>query len=388
MSLLKKYINDHKLGDFNDLYERLSKISHLNIRQTENLYLLKYNRTDNSDFKEDFKNYPFLKECRSIILEKNTNKIISQSLTFKDEQDTFVSKISWDDCVIEESIDGTLINLYYYNDNWNISTRGTLDANCFWNTTKTFLTLFNEAAELQKLNYDLLNKDFCYSFVLCHPESRNITKYNNPCLVHILSRNLVNLEESDEEIGIRKPNILKILNLNKLNLFSYDELLESLNYLDYQIEGYMLYSRNRKYRCKLRGKEHLELASIKGNEPFIEKRLIELKDEKDSKFLNYFPEYSEKNNKINKVFDLITNSIYNYYLKTKIRKEYIDIPVIYRKAIYEIHGIYLKKLSEYQTGPRPIIRKLDITQWINDQNLNYKYYLFRTYLKMEEIKIL
>lgn len=388
MSLFKKYINDYNLVKFDDLYDKISKIENLNIRQNDNLYLLKYNRKNNTDLKDDFKNYPFLKECRSIILEKNSNKIISQSLSFKDEEDIFIDKIDWNECVVEESVDGTLINLYYYNDKWNISTRGTLDANCFWNTTKTFYTLFNEAAEFQKLNYDLLNKDFCYSFVLCHPESRNITKYSNPCLVHILSRNLVNLEESDEEIGIRKPNIFKILNLNKLNLHSYDELLESLNYLDYQIEGYMLYSRDRKYRCKLRGKQHLELISIKGNEPFIEKRLIELKDEKNSRFLHYFPEYTEKNNKINEVFNLFTNSIYNYYIKTKIRKEYIDIPVIYRKAIYEIHGIYLKKLSEYKSGHRPIIRKLDILEWIEQQNLNYKYYLYRTYLKMEEIKTL
>ena len=382
MSLFKEYIDNFNLNNFEDLYENLSKISNLSIRYDENLYLLKYNRR-NPDFEEDFKKYPFLRECRSIILEKETNKMVSQSLLFKDEYDLFIENVSWEDCVIEESIDGTLINLYYYNDKWNISTRGTLDANCFWNSEKSFLSLFTQTAEIQDLNYDLLNKEFCYSFVLCHPECRNITKYNKPSIIHILSRNMTNLQESDEEIGIKKPNILKILNLNKLNLNSYDEILESLSFLDYQIEGYMLYSRDRKHRCKLKSKKHLEIALIKGNHPFIEKRLIEIKD--TNNFLHYFPEYNDINKKINDVFSIITDTIYNYYIKTKIRKEYIDIPILYRRSIYEIHGIYLKKLSEYEEGSRPIIRKTDISEWIYTQDLNYKYYLYRSFGKLDDV---
>jgi hypothetical protein len=117
-----------------------------------------------------------------------------------------------------------------------------------------------------------------------------------------LSRNLINLQESDEEIGIKKPNILKILNLNKLNLKSYEELSESLSILDYNIEGYMLYSQDRLYRCKLKGEKHLEVASIKGNYPFIEKRLLDISVDGD-KLLHFFPEYIEKKKMIHVLLD-------------------------------------------------------------------------------------
>uniref|UniRef100_A0A6C0EMJ3 Uncharacterized protein n=1 Tax=viral metagenome TaxID=1070528 RepID=A0A6C0EMJ3_9ZZZZ len=392
MSLFIKYIEENNLSKFSDITNKLLDIKGLVIKENGNenenengkgkgnLYLVKYNKKEGTE--EDYNTYSFLKESRSLIIEKETNKIVCMSLTFKDSYEEFIDNVEWEDNVIEESIDGTLINLYYYNNVWNISTRGTLDANCYWNSSKTFHTLFTESS--QSLNYDLLKTNFCYSFVLCHPESRNISKYNDPKIIHILSRNMDTLLESDEEIGIIKPAIIKILNVNKLEADSYQKLEHSVDSLDYVQEGYMIYSKNRLYRTKLRSAEFNKVSKIKGNEPFIIKRLLVLRKMgelgKLTEFLYYFNEYMEQYNNMEQSLTNIINEIYNYYIQIKIKKNFIDLPHFSRKAIYEIHNIYLGLASNYVSGAKPTIRKDDVKDWFESQDVNYQYYLYNVYV--------
>jgi hypothetical protein len=378
MSLFVKYIEENNLSKFSEIKEKLTDIKGLIIKENDHLYLLKYNKKEVTE--EDYNTYRFLKESRSLIIEKETNTIICMSLIFKDSYENFIDNVEWKDNVIEESIDGTLINLYYYNNVWNIATRGTLDAKCYWNSEKTFQTLFMEASE-SVLNYDLLKKNFCYSFVLCHPGSRNISKYSEPNITHILSRNMETLQESDEEIGIKKPYIIKILNLNKIEADSYEKLETFVDTLDYIQEGYMLYSKDRLYRTKLRSKEFIKICKLKGNEPFIIKRLLTLRNTDElQEFLLYFNEYSDDYKKMEQTLTNIINEIYNYYIQIKIEKKFIDLPYFSRKPIYKIHNIYLELVSQYVSGAKPIIRKETVKDWLESQEVNYQYYLYNTYV--------
>jgi len=380
MSLFIKYLDDNNLSKFEDIKNSLININGLIIKENEDLYLLKYNRKEGT--KEDYDTNEFLKECRSIILEKDTNKIICLSLKFKESYEIFQENVKWENNVIEESIDGTLINIYYYNNEWNISTRGTLDANCYWNSSKTFKDLFMEASQICNMNYELLDKDFSYSFVLCHPECRNIVKYSSPNITHILSRNMTTLIESDEEIGIQKPNIIKILNLNKIDPTNYDELAQNVNLLKFNNEGYMLYSKDRLYRTKLRSSDFIKLAKIKGNEPFINKRLLLIRNTDElTEFLTYFPEYTSNYKELEINFKKLVDELINIYTIVKIQKKFIDIPTLYRKPIYEIHRIYINLIDGYISGSRPTIRKSDIENWLENEPIDYQYYLYTLYVK-------
>merc|ERR1711976_420864 len=76
-----------------------------------------------------------------------------------------------------------MINLWYYNDEWNISTRSKIGAECKWYSNKTFKELFYEAVERDNLQIESLNKKFCHSFLLKHQENRIVKKYHTPGLV-------------------------------------------------------------------------------------------------------------------------------------------------------------------------------------------------------------
>ena len=68
---------------------------------------------------------------------------------------------------------------------WEISTRNTVGAeSSFYKSpnSKTFRTMFLEAAINNNLDLDSLNKNFCYSFVLQHPENRIVVPFKAPQL--------------------------------------------------------------------------------------------------------------------------------------------------------------------------------------------------------------
>ena len=49
-----------------------------------------------------------------------------------------------------------------------------------------------------------LNPNNCYSFIVSHPENNIIYKPVKPILYHISTRDLTNLNEIDEDIGVSK----------------------------------------------------------------------------------------------------------------------------------------------------------------------------------------
>lgn len=382
MATIQKFLKDNKNLEFELIKGKLLNLN-LTVKDLDNLFIINYNskpEANNID-KE------IIKDCRSIIIDKNNYNIIMLGLTGSIEYNEFKELVNWNDVVIEESIDGTLINLYYYNDMWNFSTKKTINGECYWNTEKSFKELFLETIKKYNFNFNILNQKYCYSFVLCHPEARNITFYDKSKLYHVSTRNLETLDEIDEDIGILKPNILKINEYNILNnnCNNYDKLLENLNNLEYSNEGYMLFSKDRKFRTKLKSKNHLIIKELKGIYSNMTLRILELRIEnnKFNMFMDLFPEYIELIKNIEKNIDLLAKNILNYYIKTKINKEHIDIPQILKKPIYELHGIYInnKNNIEYNKTENNI-NLIKITKWLNNLDAKYLCYLLNNCKKI------
>ena len=91
---------------------------------------------------------------------------------------TFKDAVPIERVRFEESIDGTMINVFYYKDEY--FKKGCIDAKrSRWGSSKSFYTMFNEAC-----NFDLqeLNKNFCYTFVLVHSIIVLLPNTTNPIL--------------------------------------------------------------------------------------------------------------------------------------------------------------------------------------------------------------
>lgn len=93
------------------------------VSEKGDLICFKYSQID-SDFNE-----PLVRECRGIILEKDTWNVVAYPFNkFFNFGEEYADNIDWESAVVETKEDGSLIKIYFYNDEWKIATNGTIDA--------------------------------------------------------------------------------------------------------------------------------------------------------------------------------------------------------------------------------------------------------------------
>jgi tRNA splicing ligase len=131
----------------------------------ENLISLTYNQ-----LKSDLKN-PIVRQCRGIILDTSDN---FQVISFPYEKffnycEGGAAKIDWKTARVTEKVDGSLMILYFYKDQWHISSSGTPDASgnvhigiIPWVIFKkwhiiiiTFMEFVIDYTRFNKINFDL-----------------------------------------------------------------------------------------------------------------------------------------------------------------------------------------------------------------------------------------
>jgi hypothetical protein len=352
-------IEDKNLIKYEDIIETFTKNPYnLEIKSEDNLYLVKYNDNSNID-------NILVRESRGIILEKETNKLLCYPLNGKISYETFKDKYpDINEITVEESIDGTLINVYY-NSEWNISTKGKINSdNSYWNSKKSFKSMFLEALELNNFNLNECNQELCYSFVLTHPENRIVTKYTNPNIYLVQIRNMNTYEILDKHF-----KDFQLFDTPKICTFTnYLEIEKSIENIDFQKEGYVLYSNDKKDRTKIKGKSYLKAKKLKGNNYCLEYRFLELiQRNRQDEYLFFFEEHKY----IVSYFELHVNqlidSLYYYYISTKIEKNFLEYPYHIKPLIYELHGLYIKKYKEWESGnieKKPYVNSIIITDYI------------------------
>ena len=377
MAHIIQYVKQFNHLENDELFVELAK--DFKIVQNDSVFMLKYLLKMNSN--------DTIRKTRGIIMDKQTKKIISYPIEGKISLDTFKKKVDWDDIVIEESIDGTLINMYYYNNKWNYSTNSTLHAKCYWNSKRSFKELFVETLELYNLNKELLNKNYTYSFILCHPETRNVSVYNKPKIYHVLSRNIDTGKEVSLNLHIPKPKILKLDDINKINCHSYKDLFTYCSSLPYNKEGVMLFSKDRLYRTKIKGKKHIMVRTIRGNHSNITYTILESirynTNNRTHKLLKYFPEYIDTYNTINKKLQMLGTEILHEYTEIKKNKNRdFRHTYKYNKAIKELHHQYIYLIKSYKPSIhnyKPNINSKKITHYIHkEMDISYLVYLLST----------
>tara|TARA_B100001093_G_scaffold519280_1_gene607521 strand:- start:206 stop:1303 length:1098 start_codon:yes stop_codon:yes gene_type:complete len=329
---LKKDMNLDEIIKFLDQLE-------LNYKINDNLIIIKYPK------KLKFSEHKYIRDTRGLIFDIKNKKIINRSFSGCISYNNFKNNIDWDNVVLEEFIDGTLINLYY-NEEWKLSTKFCIDAKTsFYRSKKSYYDLFNEIYSLDNIDFD---KKYTYSFVLVHNESRNISKISENKIYHIETTNNYTGEKINLDLGFTKPKILKIKNIiNQYNLNSYTDL-ENFKFNSWNNPGFMIYNLDRTQRTVFKNKDFTEIENlIKGQKDF---NFIFIKYLKNrpiiDKLLNVFPEYNELFKKIYNKFTSLILEIFDIYCNTKVYKTQKLVDRKFKKIIYDIHGIYLQKVKK------------------------------------------
>ena len=261
-----------------------------------------------------------------------------------------------------------MINLFYHDDKWIISTRSWIGGDNNWTSHKTFGLMFDEAFKIMNISYKQFDKTCCYSFVLQHPLNRIVFRYNKPNLVLVQvikinndSYKFLDYRAIGKQMGISVPAII---------LFdSYNNMIKEVELLKYYIQGFVIKINNKRY--KIRNPKYNTVKKIRGNTSSIRLRYIELrKANKVKEFLKYFREYADECYKTKKSIHNLTSDLYyhynNYFIKQN--KNYI-IPSYFKDICNELHNHYHVKKLFYATSnikQNPKITYGDCIAFVNE----------------------
>lgn len=283
MTFLQNYIKNHPLTWKKDIINLK-----IQIKEENNLILFKY------DIDADFNN-PIVKECRGIILDSNSFNIVCRGFDkFFNYQESYADEIDWSSACVQEKIDGSIIKLWFYADEWHWSTNGTIDANNATAnsiTNHSFMDLIRMAENYHDIQFDQLNTDYTYIFELVSPENKIVIDYGNKYhLYHLGTRNNLTGEEYNLDIGIDKPHVY--------NINSFEDCIDAVGKLNTEDsitnEGFVVVDGHWN-RVKVKSPVYVAMHHLMGNHIFTKTRCLELlinDPDKATTVIKEFPQYT------------------------------------------------------------------------------------------------
>lgn len=332
MSHIKELIGEKP---FKEVKEALKEFN-LEIKENDKTYMILF--TEKSDL-----TLPTIRDCTGIIFEKETNKLLHFSFPkcyegLNTGYDSFNEKQLEDMSIINLYFTGSLIKIFYHDDKWCIASSKNINAsNTYWGSKRSFKELFMDCIEI---SYDLqyeqflekLDKDYCYTYIIQHPEINSMLKIKTP-LAFILNK--VNTETLEEVI----PDLQNLL---------VDKSVKEIKNTKNICENYIIYNidpvtKNVKNRIKVLSNDYYRIQEIYGNYPDIGLRYIEGDTHVKQQLRTEFP-YETKFNKIDILYSKSVNYIFMSYENVFVKKykKITDVPKNHVKFIKKLDNMNKK----------------------------------------------
>ena len=334
---------------------------------------------------------------RSVII--RDGNIISFSPPKAMEQERFIQTYLPEECIAQEYVEGTMINLFYDKENseWEIATRSSIGGKMTFytngkvNNTDTFRYMFLEACNHVNIDFDSLSKHYIYSFVLQHPNNRIVTPFSEMKIYLVACYQIqglmiksMNIEEMKELF--RDTNISYPKNYSFSTFHEIKDIYASAN-TDYKEVGVMIYHKSG-VRTKFRNPNYEMVRQLRGNQPKKQYRYLVLRQQgKVGEYLKYYKEDSKEFLNYRNQIHIFTKQLHENYFNCYIKKtkKLKDFPFQYRSHMFTIHQDYLTNLRP----KRKHISKDYVINYINTLHpsklmfsLNYNLRV----LKYDEIK--
>lgn len=242
---------------------------------------------------------------------------------------------------LEEYVEGTMINVFHDGDKWRISTRSKLDAETTFRVegdhNKSFAEMFEDALLETNMSLDLLDRKYCYSFVVQHPSNRIVAPVLKPqlvlCAVYHIEDNVI------KEIGVHDNPELDIM--FRKSSVRYIELYDSydLQNAPYYVQGLVWKVDGKRY--KVRNQSYNYVRSLRGNQAKLQYHYYCLRREnRVHEFLNFFPEYENHFQKYEQELHVFASNLYQHYVNYYIYKRNQSNPYELKNHMHNLHQIY------------------------------------------------
>lgn len=265
--------------------------------------------------------------------------------------------------VAEEFVEGTMVNIFWNGDDWEICTRKTIG--------NKFREMFLECLGM---DFTTLNKNICYSFVMQHPKNRIVLQFISPVLYLIdaykidLENNIVHSVLNETCTFFNENPEYRVQFPRRYNNNSYSRLIQlfaSMN-TPYYIMGIVFRNLLTGERTKARNPVYEEVKNMRGNKEKLQYQYFCLRQAgRVGEYLKNFHENKNDFFEFREQLHLYTDVLHKNYISCYIKKELRlgDFPPQFRKRMFNLNKIYLEQkkyisknvVVDYMNGLHPSV---------------------------------
>ena len=237
---------------------------------------------------------------------ENPPRVVCKSFPYTPEFLSNVFDMSDEDIaksVAFEGHEGTILRVFYYDKQWYVSTHKKINGTMSRWSSPTFGELFKECWGMvnkdDEFDFSILNQDYCYVFLMSHPLNRLVCEQNSPALFHVATYDTIN---NMKDINVQLSNSMVSYPI-VLNFGTKKEVIDYVNTMTWsKYSGIILYSPDGKM-CKVVNSDYYYRRQIRGNEPNLKLRYLQLErmDKiKPSELIELLPEKKDYFKKVDR----------------------------------------------------------------------------------------
>lgn len=332
----------------------------------------------------------FTKQCRGVVF--CGNKVVMKTFPYTDEfvsnQFEEIKEVCKDMKTFElfDSHEGALVRMFYFNDKWFLSTHRKLNAfRSKWSSKDSFGSHFKKGLENELLEnekfakslqdgdnilkrfQDTLDTKNQYMFLILNcADNRIVCSASERHTIYHVGTFIEGELDMEYSIVIPKPR--------KHNFVKLEDVINYVNNVDIKkIQGLICLSREKHF--KIIHPEYKELFDIRGNEPSIKFRYLQIRMDriKTNMLYHLYPNLSEVFDDYENCLYEIACNIYKFYVLRFIKRKYIIVP----KEEFDI----MKKCHEWHISDRGTNRISieKVINLLNQQTPTFLNRMIRTY---------
>ena len=331
-----------------------------------------------------------VKNSRGVIYKDNN--VVLQTFPYSDEYTTDIlpDTLNFNDCVIYESHEGSVIRMFYCNDKWYISTHKKISAfNSRWSSNESYGDMFKKSIEylynndtsfkerldvyedvdiLEKFKHILdISKQYVF-FILNTSHNRIVCiEPEHPTVYHTgtFHNSILSLEDN---IGISYPKKFTFTNLDELR--GYVDTIDH-----FKLQGVICFFSNN-VQIKVYNRDYLYYFDIRSNEYAIGYRYLQLRNDANKvlSIMNLYPDYINLFKKYETTIQKLSVDIHKSYINRYIQKNYVILPKEQHRIIKECHQLYISKTIKFVSiedvynvlsNQKPIILKFILKKYMD-----------------------
>lgn len=362
-------------GTEESLFSRVtgeSKIRLVDSDEETGLELYCYNTCNNDES-------TFIKQSRGLVF--HNGEVVMKAFSYTDEfsykderlPDILSNFSKWQ---FYTAYEGALLRLFYFSGRWFLSTHRKLNAfRSKWASRDSFGTLFKKGLEKEaEINpifssslgegdnilskfQNSLDKNKQYMFLL-----RNFSDNRIVCDVPTCEESLI-LHVGTFVNG--ELSLTEKTSLHSPEPHEFKTLEEVTNYIETNInpkkvQGIICFGPDGR-PIKILHNDYLEMFQIRGNEPSIKFRYLQVRMNRKMTEMLYslYPELTETFNDYENTLYSIARCIYRAYVQRFIKKSYVIVPVQEYQVIKECHSWHLSNRETNRVSLECVIQNLN-----------------------------